>query len=90
MEAAALLGFTDIRIVGVDLVYPEKGPTHFFGDGRKEGCRISKLTRILSTCKKVYDSLTSKGITIVNESPVRGPLDDVVPWKESPWLKTKT
>ena len=31
IEAAALLGFKDIRLLGIDLVYPDKGPTHFFG-----------------------------------------------------------
>jgi hypothetical protein len=90
IEAAALMGATEIRMVGIDLFYPRVGPTHFFGDGRKEGCRLSSPERVVEAVRCLNRELKAKGITLVNESPASGPLDGVVPRRSCPWLITPT
>lgn len=84
IEAAALMGFTEIRLVGIDLRYDHE-KSHFFGNGKAEGCELRELA--LPAYRQVYRSLSEKGIKIVNESPLDGPLDDFIPKEESPWLR---
>lgn len=93
LEAAALMGFTDIRLIGIDFSF-ERKCSHFFGDNcvpGRSGRKIVHSKRVLRTMlegyEAVYRDLASKGITVVNESPCRGPLDDLVPWEKSRWLK---
>jgi hypothetical protein len=87
IEAAALLGFTEVRMLGIDLRY-DLAKTHFFGDGRALGCKLSRpLDYLVNRFRMVFEQLKSRGITLVNESPLEGPLDAVIPREASPWLR---
>jgi sugar phosphate isomerase/epimerase len=87
IEAAALMGYKEIVLIGVDYVGYEKKESHFFGNGANEGCYMPKLTRVMEACKRIRRRLEKQGVSIYNESPVHGPLDDVFVRRESRWLK---
>lgn len=87
IEAAALIGFTEIRMLGIDLRY-DLCNSHFFGDGRKEGCRLSNPEQVLAEYRALHEKLAERGTKLVNESAYAGPLDEFIPREESPWLKT--
>jgi len=87
------MGFTEIRILGIDFSF-DRPQTHFWGrhtkgkaaaDDRQRARLIEKDVRGFRT---VYDNLTHRGVRIVNESPVDGPLDAFIPKERSKWLKT--
>jgi hypothetical protein len=84
LEAAALMGFTEIRMLGIDLRY-DLANSHFFGNGKKEGCWLSK--HALPAYRSVFRELTRRGVKIVNESPYEGPLDEFIPREKSAWLR---
>ncbi len=88
VQAAMLMGFTDIRLLGVDLTYdiPGEKESHSFGSGKREGCRLSDVSLILKVFGRIMKDCEREGISLVNESWVRGPLDKVMPWRESEWL----
>lgn len=88
-QFALAAGYSDIRLLGVDLCDYDRAESHCYGDGKKEGCKLGKLTTIMSVFKKVRDMAHEKGATIVNESPVEGPLDEVFPRRKCPWLIEK-
>lgn len=83
-----MLGFTEIRMLGIDLRY-DLPKTHFFGDGKQFKCKLSRpLKFILERYRMAFGELTERGVKIVNESPLEGPLDAFLPKEKSPWLKT--
>jgi hypothetical protein len=84
LEAAALLGFTEIRMLGIDLRYDLRD-SHFFGNGKTEGCHLND--KALPAYRSVYRELTERGIKIVNESAYDGPLDEFIPKEKSAWLR---
>jgi hypothetical protein len=88
VQAAALLGFRDIRLLGVDLVYrvPGQSDSHCWGDGKKEGCRLGDVSLILKVFARIRKDIEKRGGTLVNESPIKGPLDSVLPRRECPCL----
>lgn len=94
MEALAFMGFTEIRMLGIDLRY-DMPDTHFFGTSGKHkaqrGIRpreremmVQKDARAIG---RTWEILTHRGVRIVNESPAEGPLDAFIPREESRWLK---
>jgi len=91
IEAAALMGYTDIRVIGVDFSF-ERKQSHFYGENKFRGTKIKHSKKVLRTMLEAYEAvcrdLGSKGITVVNESPCCGPLDDFMPREKSKWLKT--
>ena len=89
VEAALLMGFRDIRLLGVDLRYDLK-QSHFFGDGRKLGCHLYNLKSVLDSYRWLAHTVKKAGGTLVSESPYAGPLDDVLPRRRSPWLISAT
>ena len=84
MEAAALMGFKEIRLLGIDFSF--NGPqTHSWGNqtkhkgGATPRRRAKLIERDVRGFREVYNSLTSRGVRIVNESPEAGPLDEFIP-----------
>jgi hypothetical protein len=84
VEAALLLGFRDLRMVGIDLRYDLK-ESHFFGDGRKEGCHLSDLKKTVECFRQAEKMVRETGGSLVNESGYEGPLDDVIPREKGRW-----
>ena len=90
IEAAALMGFTDIRMLGIDLTGYGKPGSHCWGDGRTEGCKLSRpVPWLVERYRMVFEDLRDKGIRLTNESPVEGPLDAAIPKERCPWLLKK-
>ena len=90
IEAAALMGFSDIRMLGIDLTNYGTPTSHCWGDGRTEGCRLSRpLPYLVERYRMVFEELKSRNVKLVNESPVEGPLDAVIPKETCPWLLKK-
>lgn len=91
VEAAALMGFEDIRLLGIDLRF-DLGKSHFYGQNKYNGVRIRHNRRWMRTVVAAFDALRRKlnamGRTLINESEYDGPLDDVLPKEKSRWLKT--
>lgn len=92
LEAAALMGFKEIRMLGIDFSFD--GPqTHSWGrqtkhkGGATPKRRAKLIERDVRGFKDVYRRLTHQGVRIVNESPAEGPLDAFIPRERSQWLK---
>ena len=89
------MGFTEIRMLGIDLRY-DKPHTHFFGTtgkhkasrGLRSRERDMMVQRDAREFGKTWTALTHRGVRIVNESPAEGPLDAFIPREDTPWLKT--
>jgi hypothetical protein len=90
LEAAALMGFTEIRLLGIDLRF-DLAKSHFYGVNKHRGHRIrhkpSHIRRVVQSYGALHDILADHGVRVVNESPIEGPLDEVLPKEKSPWLK---
>lgn len=90
IEAAALLGCTEIRLLGIDLRF-DLAKSHFYGQNTYRGQRIvhkqSHLDRVTLCYRALHDRLKKEGIRLINESPYEGRLDEHIPREESPWLK---
>ena len=91
IEAAALMGCTEIRLLGIDLRFDLK-ESHFFGVNKHNGQRIrhkqNHLRRLPLAYRAIHDKLKEMGVQVINESPIPGPLDEWIPREKSPWLKT--
>lgn len=81
VQLARRMGASKIVLLGVDLTGYNRKHSHFFGDGKKEQCRLSS-----ESLKKVLDNMGTfvvqcgcEGISVVNVSPIRGPMDTVMP-----------
>jgi len=81
VQLARRMGAAKIVLLGVDLSGYSRKDSHFFGDGKREGCKLTQ-----NSLEKVLDNLgcfvvrcESEGIQVVNASPVRGPMDSVMP-----------
>lgn len=85
IEAALLMGFRDIRMLGIDLRYDLK-QSHTFGDGRKEGCHLGDMKTVLGGYEHVARLVKQAGGTLVSESAYAGPLDAIIPRRKSEWL----
>jgi hypothetical protein len=90
LEAAALMGYTEIRLLGIDLRFDLK-TSHFYGENKYRGVRIKHRATHLRRVVKAYAAITAKlgdmGVKVITESPIEGPLDDFIPKETSPWLK---
>jgi hypothetical protein len=90
LEAAALMGFTDIRLLGIDLRF-DLPRSHFFGKnlykGRPRKYPAKHIARVAQTLGAITVRLADMGIRVTNESPYDGPLDEFVPKETSPWLR---
>ncbi len=81
------MGFTDIRMLGIDLSGYGTPSSHCWGDGRTEGCQLSRpVERLVESYRMVLEDLRDRGVKLTNESPVSGPLDGVIPKETCPWL----
>ena len=70
LQAAVILGAREVGVVGVDMVWPDKGQSHFYGDGKKVGAfPFVSLLQILALFKKMRDTLETMGIKVWNLSP---------------------
>jgi len=87
VEAGLLMGFTDIALLGVDLNYGLH-PSHFFGDGAPLGCKLRNLKLVLDIFTRLRIKAEQAGVSLVTESPLTGPLDDVLPRRACPCPKT--
>lgn len=91
IEAAALMGFSDIRLLGIDLRF-DLPTSHFFGrnplpSGAPRRYNRRRIAEVVKCYGAIAAALKNEGISVVNESCYDGPLDDVLPREESPWLK---
>lgn len=84
------MGFTEIRLLGIDLRF-DLAKSHFYGVNKHRGQRIrhkpSHIRRVVQSYGALHDILADHGVRVVNESPIEGPLDEVLPKEKSPWLK---
>jgi len=92
LEIAALMGFTEIRLLGIDLRF-DLPTSHFYGVNKYRGHRIKHtqrhLRRVVLAYAALQDRLKDMGVKVINESPIDGPLDDHIPKEKSPWLKNQ-
>jgi hypothetical protein len=81
IQAAVILGAKEIGVVGVDLMWPAKGKSHFFGNGKEVGAfRFVSMPNILSLFKKLKRELETRGIKVWNLSPEKNtPFGKVFP-----------
>ena len=90
IEAAALMGCTEIRLLGIDLRF-DLPRSHFFGTNKHKGRRITysprQIKRMVSAYRAIHDRLKTMGVRLINESPIDGPLDEWIPREKSKWLK---
>ena len=78
LQAAAIFGAKVIGCIGIDLKWPDDGPSHFFGDGNAVGAYpCAMLNQTLVCFKKLKELAEFRGIKIVNLSP----------WKGTPFAK---
>ncbi len=78
LQAAVILGAEVIGCIGIDLEWPKDKPSHFFGDGEKEGCyEFGSLESTLEKFLKAKKLLRRRGIRVLNLSP----------WKNTPFSK---
>lgn len=90
LEAAASIGFRDLRMLGIDMRFDLK-KSHFFGENLHRGKRITYTPRAIASKVKgfkiVVEGLRGLGCTVTNESAYDGPLDAFIPRRECPWLR---
>jgi len=68
-----------IVLHGMDFKAQKKRPSHFFGDGEKEGCSGANWASHVKMLKNAVYFLAEKNIRVFNGSPVHGPLDEFLP-----------
>lgn len=90
IEAAALMGFRDIRLLGIDLRF-DLPRSHFFGQNTWRGQRIRYTPRQIAATVKAFEivvsGVTRLGYTVTSESCYEGPLDAVLARRACPWQK---
>ena len=73
IQAAVIMGAKRIGVVGVDMKWPKKGKSHFFGDGREVGAfPFVSLRMTMHMLARMKSLLEKRGVEIVNLSPVQG------------------
>lgn len=92
IEAAAIMGFTEIRLLGMDLRF-DLAKTHFYGVNKYHGQRRQYTPKHIQGWAECFgliaDDLKDRGIDVVNETHIEGPLDDYLPREKPRWLKKK-
>lgn len=95
LQWAIIMGARRIGFTGIDLTWESPEKSHFWGDGREEGCRpfANKVVLFHAACKKWLEANepTVGPIEVKNLSPVPGPLDDI--WGKADcqtWLTRST
>jgi len=90
IEAAALMGFRDIRLLGIDLRF-DLPRSHFFGQNTWRGQRIKYTPRQIAGTVKAFEIVISGvaklGCNVTSESCYDGPLDAVLARRACPWQK---
>jgi hypothetical protein len=72
LQAAVIMGAKKIGVVGVDMQWPKKGPSHHFGDGKAVGASpFPGLKMILHLFKRAKKQLDKMGVKVYNLSPVK-------------------
>ncbi len=81
IQAAVILGAREVGVIGVDLMWPTAGDSHFFGSGKKVGAfKFVSIPTILSLFKKMKRELESMAVKVRNLSPEKNtPFGKVFP-----------
>ena len=70
LQAAVIMGAREIGVVGVDMMWPSEGDSHFYGDGKDVGAfPFVSVTQTLATFQKMRRELETMGIKVWNLSP---------------------
>jgi len=70
LQAAVILGARDIGVVGVDMMWPSGGDSHFYGAGSKVGAfKFVSARTSLRLFKNLRNELEIMGIKVHNLSP---------------------
>lgn len=84
------MGFTEIRLLGMDLRF-DLAKSHWYGQNLCQGQRRQYSPRRIQTWAEAYGAITadlkSRGISVVNETHIEGPLDEHIPREKPTWLK---
>ena len=75
LAAAAILGAKRIIVIGIELKWPGRTLSHFYGDGKEVGAYQqtgSMDSRILPSLAILKTHLDKKGVEVVNLSPNKG------------------
>lgn len=83
-QVLALMGYTKIVLLGIDLFWPKDGPSHDFGRGVTMHCKPpdKKFLKIyLDEYKRLRYWLKDEGVELVTSSPWSGPLKDMLPYE---------
>lgn len=91
-EAAILMGFRDIRLLGIDLRF-DLAKSHFYGVNKHKGQRIKHGPKYIETVVRAFEvvrkDLEARGGTLTNETHIEGPLDSVLPRRLPRWPNMK-
>lgn len=93
LNAARYMGFTDIRLLGIDMKF-DLPKSHIQGintDRRGNRIRYSpkQIAFWVQELAGMVRQFAGQGVSVVNESPLDGPLDAAgIPKERSSWLKT--
>jgi len=68
-----------IVLHGADFTTKKGKTSHFFGNGKKEGCCADSWHSILNYLKTTVKFLWGHNIRLLNGSPWHGPLDQILP-----------
>lgn len=93
LEAAAMIGYRDLRMLGIDLRF-DLPRSHFFGEnvnlkGRRITYTAKQIKSVVQGYREVVEGLRGLGCRVTSESAYDGPLDAFIPRSEGPWQKTK-
>jgi len=60
-----------VILAGFELGWPEKGPTHFFGDGREVGCHTKRFAEGIAALKVLHHATKKVDMRVFGESVLR-------------------
>ena len=72
-------GRGQIVLHGADFTSSKSKVSHFFGNGKKEGCSSNSWHSVLHNLKDTAKFLLEHKIWLINGSPWHGPLDKILP-----------
>jgi len=71
LQAAAILGAKKIYTIGIEMKWPKKGSSHFYGDGASVGAypQDGSINNILGAMKEIKRIFKKDDIQVINLSP---------------------